>query len=143
MAIVPKKHEMPTQAPEVRAHNFSEVAHSFDGAHCAQIFQRIKTLARARVDNHAVPLLQQHFGGGVPQPVSGAGDKDGGFLWNGGRVFHGGVFFLGRLLVFCFLQLWRFLCKGRQAGSKQCGEGGEDVATFHGCAFLAVGTGMA
>ena len=26
MAIVPKKHEMPTQAPEVRAHNFSEVA---------------------------------------------------------------------------------------------------------------------
>ena len=22
----PKKHEMPTQAPEVRAHNFSEVA---------------------------------------------------------------------------------------------------------------------
>ena len=26
MAIDPKKHEMPTQAPEVRAHNFSEVA---------------------------------------------------------------------------------------------------------------------
>ncbi|MDD6733333.1 MAG: NADPH-dependent glutamate synthase [Lachnospiraceae bacterium] len=26
MAINPKKHEMPTQAPEVRAHNFSEVA---------------------------------------------------------------------------------------------------------------------
>ncbi|MCR5153523.1 MAG: NADPH-dependent glutamate synthase [Lachnospiraceae bacterium] len=26
MAIVPKKHEMPTQAPEVRAHNFKEVA---------------------------------------------------------------------------------------------------------------------
>lgn len=26
MAIVQKKHEMPTQAPEVRAHNFSEVA---------------------------------------------------------------------------------------------------------------------
>ena len=26
MAIIPKKHEMPTQAPEVRAHNFSEVA---------------------------------------------------------------------------------------------------------------------
>ncbi len=26
MAIVPKKHEMPSQAPEVRAHNFSEVA---------------------------------------------------------------------------------------------------------------------
>ena len=26
MPIIPKKHEMPTQAPEVRAHNFSEVA---------------------------------------------------------------------------------------------------------------------
>ena len=26
MALDPKKHEMPTQAPEVRAHNFSEVA---------------------------------------------------------------------------------------------------------------------
>ena len=26
MAIEPKKHEMPTQAPEVRAHNFQEVA---------------------------------------------------------------------------------------------------------------------
>ncbi len=26
MAIIPKKHEMPTQAPEVRAHNFNEVA---------------------------------------------------------------------------------------------------------------------
>ncbi len=26
MAIIPKKHEMPTQAPEVRAHNFEEVA---------------------------------------------------------------------------------------------------------------------
>ncbi len=26
MAVNPKKHEMPTQAPEVRAHNFSEVA---------------------------------------------------------------------------------------------------------------------
>ena len=26
MALNPKKHEMPTQAPEVRAHNFSEVA---------------------------------------------------------------------------------------------------------------------
>ena len=26
MAIVPEKHEMPTQAPEVRAHNFKEVA---------------------------------------------------------------------------------------------------------------------
>ena len=26
MAIIPKKHEMPTQAPEARAHNFSEVA---------------------------------------------------------------------------------------------------------------------
>ena len=26
MAIAPKKHEMPTQAPEVRAHNFEEVA---------------------------------------------------------------------------------------------------------------------
>ena len=26
MAIVPKKHEMPSQAPEVRAHNFKEVA---------------------------------------------------------------------------------------------------------------------
>ncbi len=26
MAINPKKHEMPTQAPEVRAHNFKEVA---------------------------------------------------------------------------------------------------------------------
>ena len=26
MAIIPEKHEMPTQAPEVRAHNFNEVA---------------------------------------------------------------------------------------------------------------------
>ena len=26
MAINPKKHEMPTQAPEIRAHNFNEVA---------------------------------------------------------------------------------------------------------------------
>ncbi|MBQ6372937.1 MAG: NADPH-dependent glutamate synthase [Clostridia bacterium] len=26
MAIIPKKHEMPSQAPEVRAHNFNEVA---------------------------------------------------------------------------------------------------------------------
>ena len=26
MPINPKKHEMPTQAPEVRAHNFKEVA---------------------------------------------------------------------------------------------------------------------
>ena len=26
MPLDPKKHEMPTQAPEVRAHNFSEVA---------------------------------------------------------------------------------------------------------------------
>ena len=26
MPIVPTKHEMPTQAPEVRAHNFKEVA---------------------------------------------------------------------------------------------------------------------
>jgi glutamate synthase (NADPH/NADH) small chain len=26
MPVIPKKHEMPTQAPEVRAHNFSEVA---------------------------------------------------------------------------------------------------------------------
>ena len=26
MAVIPKKHEMPTQAPEVRAHNFNEVA---------------------------------------------------------------------------------------------------------------------
>ena len=26
MALNPKKHEMPTQAPEVRAHNFREVA---------------------------------------------------------------------------------------------------------------------
>ena len=26
MAIQQKKHEMPTQAPEVRAHNFNEVA---------------------------------------------------------------------------------------------------------------------
>ena len=26
MAIVPKKNPMPTQAPEVRAHNFQEVA---------------------------------------------------------------------------------------------------------------------
>ena len=30
MAIDPKKHEMPTQAPEVRAHNFSEVALGYD-----------------------------------------------------------------------------------------------------------------
>ena len=26
MAVNPKKHEMPTQAPQVRAHNFQEVA---------------------------------------------------------------------------------------------------------------------
>jgi len=32
MAIVPKKHEMPTQAPEVRAHNFSEVALGYEEA---------------------------------------------------------------------------------------------------------------
>ena len=32
MAIVPKKHEMPTQAPEIRAHNFSEVALGYDEA---------------------------------------------------------------------------------------------------------------
>ena len=30
MAIDPKKHEMPTQAPEVRAHNFNEVALGYD-----------------------------------------------------------------------------------------------------------------
>ena len=30
MAIVPKKHEMPAQAPEVRAHNFNEVALGYD-----------------------------------------------------------------------------------------------------------------
>lgn len=30
MAIDPKKHEMPTQAPEVRAHNFKEVALGYD-----------------------------------------------------------------------------------------------------------------
>ena len=30
MAIDPKKHEMPAQAPEVRAHNFSEVALGYD-----------------------------------------------------------------------------------------------------------------
>ena len=30
MAIDPKKHEMPTQAPEVRAHNFDEVALGYD-----------------------------------------------------------------------------------------------------------------
>ncbi len=30
MPIIPKKHEMPTQAPEVRAHNFSEVALGYD-----------------------------------------------------------------------------------------------------------------
>ena len=30
MAIDPKKHEMPTQAPEVHAHNFSEVALGYD-----------------------------------------------------------------------------------------------------------------
>ena len=29
MAIEPKKHEMPTQAPEVRAHNFNEVAEGY------------------------------------------------------------------------------------------------------------------
>ena len=32
MALDPKKHEMPTQAPEVRAHNFSEVALGYDEA---------------------------------------------------------------------------------------------------------------
>ena len=26
MAIIPKKHEMPTQSADVRAHNFNEVA---------------------------------------------------------------------------------------------------------------------
>lgn len=30
MAIDPKKHEMPSQAPEIRAHNFSEVALGYD-----------------------------------------------------------------------------------------------------------------
>src|SRR5574344_2767848 len=30
MALDPKKHEMPTQAPEVRAHNFNEVALGYD-----------------------------------------------------------------------------------------------------------------
>ena len=30
MPIEPKKHEMPTQAPEVRAHNFKEVALGYD-----------------------------------------------------------------------------------------------------------------
>ena len=30
MPIIPKKHEMPTQAPEVRAHNFCEVALGYD-----------------------------------------------------------------------------------------------------------------
>ena len=30
MAVNPKKHEMPTQAPEVRAHNFNEVALGYD-----------------------------------------------------------------------------------------------------------------
>ena len=30
MPIIPKKHEMPTQAPEVRAHNFFEVALGYD-----------------------------------------------------------------------------------------------------------------
>ena len=30
MPIIPKKPEMPTQAPEVRAHNFSEVALGYD-----------------------------------------------------------------------------------------------------------------
>ena len=30
MPINPKKHEMPTQAPEVRAHNFKEVALGYD-----------------------------------------------------------------------------------------------------------------
>ena len=29
MAIQQKKHEMPTQAPEVRAHNFDEVAQGY------------------------------------------------------------------------------------------------------------------
>ena len=32
MALDPKKHEMPTQAPEVRAHNFNEVALGYDEA---------------------------------------------------------------------------------------------------------------
>ena len=32
MAIVPLKHQMPTQAPSVRAHNFSEVALGYDEA---------------------------------------------------------------------------------------------------------------
>ena len=30
MAIDPKKHEMPTQQPEVRARNFTEVALGYD-----------------------------------------------------------------------------------------------------------------
>lgn len=32
MAIIPKKHEMPTQAPEIRAHNFNEVALGYSAA---------------------------------------------------------------------------------------------------------------
>ena len=32
MAINPKKHEMPAQDPEVRAHNFEEVALGYDAA---------------------------------------------------------------------------------------------------------------
>ena len=30
MALIEKKHEMPVQAPEIRAHNFSEVALGYD-----------------------------------------------------------------------------------------------------------------
>ena len=30
MAVQPKKHDMPVQAPEVRAHNFEEVALGYD-----------------------------------------------------------------------------------------------------------------
>jgi LemA protein len=30
MAIDPKKHEMPSQDPQVRAHNFNEVARQFN-----------------------------------------------------------------------------------------------------------------
>ena len=32
MALDPKKHEMPTQDPQVRAHNFNEVALGYDEA---------------------------------------------------------------------------------------------------------------
>ena len=32
MALDPKKHEMPTQEPQVRAHNFNEVALGYDEA---------------------------------------------------------------------------------------------------------------